>query len=86
MLTDLVTLHETHVVLLDRDRVLIRPLTEGVQNWAPSWASLVRLRSAQWSAQIAADPQLRLVSHVFAPHNYRGSCCVASSAVVYQKL
>jgi hypothetical protein len=61
----------------------VRPLTEGAQNWEASWTQLVRRRSAQWGALLAADHSLKLVA--VAPHNYRGACCVADSAVLYQK-
>jgi hypothetical protein len=62
----------------------VRPLTEGVLNWAAPWTSLVRRRAAQWGSLLAADPHLREVA--VAPHNYRGACCVADSAVLYQKV
>ncbi len=62
----------------------VRPLTEGVQNWAAPWTSLVRRVGAQWGSLLAADPHLREVA--VAPHNYRGACCVADSAVLYQKV
>jgi 4-amino-4-deoxy-L-arabinose transferase-like glycosyltransferase len=66
-------------------RVLfVRPLTEGAQNWKASWTQLVRRRSAQWGALLAADASLKQLS--WAPHNYRGACCVADSAVLYQKV
>jgi hypothetical protein len=61
----------------------VRPLTEGAKNWQASWTRLVRRRSAQWGALIASNPSLRPVA--WAPHFYRGSCCVADSAVLYKK-
>ncbi len=61
----------------------IRPLTEGAQNWKAPWTVLVRRRSAQWSAIIAADKQLKPI--FWAPHHYREACCVADSAVLYKK-
>jgi hypothetical protein len=64
--------------------LFIRPLTEGAQNWQASWTELVRRRSAQWGAIIAADRQLQ--PEAWAPHNYRGACCVADSAVLYKKV
>ncbi len=64
--------------------LFIRPLTEGAQNWQSSWTSLIRRRSAQWGAIIAADRQL--VPEAVAPHNYPGACCVADSAVLYEKV
>ncbi|MGC9220981.1 MAG: glycosyltransferase family 39 protein [Solirubrobacteraceae bacterium] len=62
----------------------IRPLTEGESNWDAPWTIMVRRRSAQYGAIIAADKQL--VPETWAPHNYRGACCVADSAVLYKKL
>ena len=62
----------------------IRPMTEGAQSWEAPWTQLVRRRSAQWGAILASDPSLRRV--VWAPHNYRGACCVADSALLYRKV
>ncbi|HEY1509684.1 MAG TPA: glycosyltransferase family 39 protein [Solirubrobacteraceae bacterium] len=61
----------------------VRPLTEGASNWKAPWTQLVRRRAAQWGALLAANPHLREIA--VAPHNYRGACCVADSAVLYQK-
>ena len=61
----------------------VRPLTEGAQNWQAPWTELVRRRSAQWDALLASDPQLTRVA--WAPHYYRGACCVADSALLYRK-
>ena len=63
-----------------------RPLTEGAKVWKQPWSQLVRRRSAQWGALLAADPQLRPVAGAVAPHSYPGSCCVADSAVVYSRV
>jgi mannosyltransferase len=63
--------------------LFIRPLTEGANNWKASWTLLVRRRSAQFGAILAADPSLKPVA--WGPHNYRGACCVADSAVLYRK-
>ncbi len=64
--------------------LFVRPLTEGAKNWQASWTQLVRRRSAQWGALLASDPHLRAVW--WAPHNYQGACCVANSAILYQKV
>jgi mannosyltransferase len=64
--------------------LFIRPLTEGAQNWQASWTALIRRRSAQWGAIIAADPSLK--PEAWAPHDYRGACCVADSAILYKKV
>ena len=66
--------------------LFVRPLTEGAQNWQAPWTLWVRRRSAQWGAifaQDVADGTLRKVAA--APLNYPGACCVADSAVLYQK-
>jgi mannosyltransferase len=65
--------------------LFIRPLTEGAQNWQAPWTELVRRRSAQWGALLSTDPSLRQLQGVWAPHSYRGACCVANSAVLYTK-
>ncbi len=61
----------------------VRPLTEGAGNWTAPWTRLVRRRAAQWGALLAADRQLKEVA--WAPHNYRGDCCVPDSAILYRK-
>jgi mannosyltransferase len=64
----------------------VRPLTEGAQNWQAPWTQLVRRRSAQWGAILSSDVAAgTLKSVAWAPHNYRGACCVADSAMLYQK-
>jgi hypothetical protein len=65
-----------------QDLLFIRPLTEGAKNWKASWTRLVRRRAAQWGALLSADPHLKPIA--WAPHNYRSSCCVADSAVLYR--
>ena len=64
----------------------VRPLTEGAKNWKAAWPALVRRRSAQWG-QLLQDERANgtLKPVATAPHNYRGACCVADSAVLYQK-
>ncbi len=64
--------------------LFVRPLTEGAQSWQAPWTELVRRRSAQWGAIFAADRAL--VPVAWAPHSYRGACCVADSAVLYKKV
>jgi hypothetical protein len=68
-----------------RQVLFVQPLTEGSRNWSQPWSELVRRRAAQTSAALAADPALRQVPGVFAPHNYRGSCCTALSALLFVK-
>jgi hypothetical protein len=60
----------------------IRPLTEGAMNWLAPWTRLVRRRGAEWGAILAADPHLQEIA--WAPHNYRGVCCVGNSAILYR--
>jgi mannosyltransferase len=64
----------------------VRPLTEGAKNWKAAWPALVRRRSAQWG-QLLQDERANgtLKPVATAPHNYRGACCVAGSAVLYVK-
>jgi hypothetical protein len=64
--------------------LFVRPMTEGAQSWQAPWTEFVRRRSAQWGALLAADPSLKPVA--WAPHNYRGACCVGDSALLYQKI
>jgi mannosyltransferase len=67
--------------------LFIRPLTEGAQNWQALWTEMVRRRSAQWGAILTADVADGILKPIaWAPHNYRGACCVANSAVLYQKV
>jgi mannosyltransferase len=61
----------------------IRPLTEGVTGWKAPWTSEIRTRSAQWGTILRDDKQLKM--EAWAPHNYRGACCVADSAILYVK-
>jgi mannosyltransferase len=66
--------------------LFVRPLTEGANSWQAPWTQLVRRRSAQWGAILAslvANGTLRRLA--WAPHNYRGACCVGNSAVLYEK-
>ena len=64
--------------------LFVRPLTEGAQSWQAPWTQMVRRRAAQWGSILSSDPSLKAVA--VAPHNYRGACCVADSAVLYQKV
>ena len=61
----------------------LRPLTDGAVNWKAPWTRLVRRRAAQWGAILAADRRLKEIA--WAPHNYRGDCCVAESAILYRQ-
>jgi hypothetical protein len=61
----------------------IRPLTEGEANWDAPWTKEIRTQSAIYGRIISEDKQL--IPEAWAPHNYRGSCCIADSAVLYKK-
>ena len=64
----------------------MRPLTEGANNWKAAWTQLVRRRSAQWGAILRRRRPRSLKQVAWAPHNYRGACSVADSAVLYEKV
>ncbi len=80
------TLHSLLSGVAPGQRILfVRPITEGAYNWKAPWTRLVRRRSAQWGALLAADPQLKELA--WAPHNYRAPAWgVADEAILYQKL
>jgi hypothetical protein len=66
--------------------LFVRPLTVGVENWDEPWTQLVRRRSAQWGAILQADVAAGVLKPVaVAPHNYAQACCVADSAVLYDR-
>jgi hypothetical protein len=66
--------------------LFVRPLTVGVENWDEPWTQLVRRRSAQWGAILQADVTSGVLKPVaVGPHNYVQACCVADSAVLYDK-
>jgi mannosyltransferase len=67
--------------------LFVRPLTEGAQNWQAPWTKLVRRRAAQWSQVLTNDVNKGILAPIAtAPHNYRGACCVADSALLYRKV
>ncbi|HWF52978.1 MAG TPA: glycosyltransferase family 39 protein [Solirubrobacteraceae bacterium] len=67
--------------------LFVRPLTEGASSWQASWTELIRDRSAQWGEILQTDVDRGVLKPVaVAPHYYRGACCVADSAVLYQKV
>jgi mannosyltransferase len=61
----------------------IRPLTEGVIGWKAPWTAQIRTASARWGEILQDDKHLK--RELWAPHNYRGACCVADSAILYIK-
>jgi hypothetical protein len=66
--------------------LFMRPLTEGAKNWNEPWTQLVRRRSAQWGQILTLDTAGGTLEQIAsAPLNYRSACCVADSAILYQK-
>ena len=64
----------------------VRPLTEGAKYWKDPWSTLVRRRAAQWGQVLTTDIANGTLKRIAtAPQNYRSSCCVAYSAMLYQK-
>ncbi|HZE05586.1 MAG TPA: glycosyltransferase family 39 protein [Solirubrobacteraceae bacterium] len=67
--------------------LFIRPLTEGAQNWQAPWTVMVRRRSAQWGQILTNDVSNGTLKPIaVAPDVYHAACCVANSAVLYQKV
>jgi mannosyltransferase len=74
--------------LLDRlprgGRVLIvHPVTARADDWDAPWTQLVRRRSAQWGAALAADPRFKVVEAV--PPIYRRATRIGVRGVIYEK-
>ena len=66
--------------------LFLRPLTEGAGNWTAPWTKYVRRRAAQWSQALTNEVSRHvLVPESYAPHSYKGACCVADSAELYRK-
>jgi hypothetical protein len=68
--------------------LLMRPLTEGVENWSAPWTQLARRRSAQFGAilQEQAGPGGTLRQIAVAPQFYRGASTVGNVGVLYEKV
>jgi mannosyltransferase len=74
--------------LLDRlpagGRVLIvHPVTARSDDWDAPWTQLVRRRSAQWGAALAADTRFESLGPV--PRNYRRATRIGVRGVLYEK-
>jgi MFS family permease len=70
-----------------QDLLYVRPLTEGAQNWEAPWTQMVRRRAAQWGEFLTDDVTHGMLKPVaWAPQHYSGACCVANSAVLYEKV
>lgn len=68
--------------------LLMRPLTEGVENWSAPWTQLARRRSAQFGAilQEQAGPGGTLRQIGVAPQFYRGASTVGNVGILYEKV
>jgi mannosyltransferase len=74
--------------LLDRlprgGRVLIvHPVTARADDWDAPWTQLVRRRSAEWGAALAADERFETLGPV--PSNYRRATRIGVRGVLYEK-
>jgi mannosyltransferase len=63
--------------------LLIRPITDGTDNWSATWTSLIRRRAAEMGEIFATDSTLKRVA--VAPPFYRNATEVGNSAVLYEK-
>jgi mannosyltransferase len=63
--------------------LLVSPVTSRADDWDAPWTQLVRRRSAQWGAAVAADPRFKFVGAV--PPNYRRATRIGVRGVVYEK-
>jgi mannosyltransferase len=63
--------------------LIVHPVTSRADDWDAPWTELVRRRSAQWGAALAADPRFRLVGAV--PPIYRRATRIGVRGVIYEK-
>jgi mannosyltransferase len=63
--------------------LLVHPVTSRADDWDAPWTQLVRRRSAQWGAALAADGRFELVGAV--PPNYRRATRIGVRGVLYEK-
>jgi mannosyltransferase len=63
--------------------LLVHPVTADAEDWDAPWTALVRRRSAQWGASVAADPRFRRVGVV--PPFYRRATRIGVRGVLYEK-
>src|SRR5688572_12833621 len=65
-------------------RVLfVHPVTARADDWDAPWTELVRRRSAQWGAALAADSRFEVVKAV--PPTYRRATRIGVRGVIYEK-
>jgi mannosyltransferase len=63
--------------------LIVHPVTRRADDWDAPWTQLVRRRSAQWGAALAADKRFELVGAV--PPNYRPATRIGVRGVLYEK-
>ncbi len=63
--------------------LIVHPVTRKADDWDAPWTQLVRRRSAQWGAALAADKRFELVGAV--PPNYRPATRIGVRGVLYEK-
>src|SRR5215210_4869698 len=63
--------------------LIVHPVTSRADDWDAPWTELVRRRSAQWGAALAADGRLKLVKAV--PIRYRRATRIGVRGVIYEK-
>jgi mannosyltransferase len=63
--------------------LLVSPVTSRADDWDAPWTQLVRRRSAQWAAAVAADKRFKFVGAV--PPNYRRATRIGVRGVLYEK-
>jgi mannosyltransferase len=63
--------------------LIVHPVTRRADDWDAPWTQLVRRRSAQWGAALAADKRFELVRAV--PPNYRPATRIGVRGVLYEK-
>jgi mannosyltransferase len=63
--------------------LLVHPVTLRADDWDAPWTQLVRRRSAQWGAALAADDRFEYVGSV--PPNFRRATRIGVRGVVYEK-
>jgi mannosyltransferase len=63
--------------------LIVHPVTARADDWDAPWTQLVRRRSAQWGAALAADEQFEKVGPV--PRTYRRATRIGVRGVLYEK-
>ena len=63
--------------------LIVHPVTSRADDWDAPWTQLVRRRSAQWGAALAADERFERVGPV--PRNYRRATRIGVRGVLYEK-